>query len=67
MCPASVSRFHQGRSFRALACTHFSLVGRYRGDPGGREHAQMADLAFAVLLIVGFGLLALTLRGLEKL
>jgi hypothetical protein len=27
----------------------------------------MADLAFAVLLVVAFGVLALTLRGLEKL
>jgi len=27
----------------------------------------MADLAFAVLLIAGFVVLALTLRGLEKL
>lgn len=29
--------------------------------------ARMADLAFAVLLVAGFGVLALTLRGLEKL
>ena len=29
--------------------------------------ARMADLAFAVLLIAGFLVLALTLRGLEKL
>jgi len=27
----------------------------------------MADLAFAVLLIAGFGILVLTLRGLAKL
>jgi hypothetical protein len=32
-----------------------------------RERARMADLAFAVLLVVGFGVLALTLRGLERL
>ena len=31
------------------------------------EHGLMADLAFAVLLITGFLVLALTLRGLEKL
>jgi hypothetical protein len=31
------------------------------------ECARMADLAFAVLLIAGFLVLALTLRGLEKL
>jgi hypothetical protein len=33
----------------------------------GGEHALMADLAFAVLLIAAFAVLALTLRGLEKL
>jgi hypothetical protein len=27
----------------------------------------MADLAYAVLLILGFGVLVLTLRGLERL
>jgi hypothetical protein len=43
------------------------LVGRHRGDPTWREHALMADLAFAVLLIAGFLILAVTLRGLEKL
>jgi hypothetical protein len=32
-----------------------------------RERAWMADLAFAVLLITAFAILALTLRGLEKL
>jgi hypothetical protein len=34
--------------------------------PGG-ERARMADLAFAVLLIAGFLVLVLALRGLEKL
>jgi hypothetical protein len=33
----------------------------------GGERARMADLAFAVLLVAGFLVLALTLRGLEKL
>jgi hypothetical protein len=32
-----------------------------------KGHGPMADLAFAVLLIAGFVVLALTLRGLEKL
>jgi hypothetical protein len=32
-----------------------------------RGAPQMADLAFAVLLIAGFLVLVLTLRGLEKL
>jgi hypothetical protein len=45
-----------------------------RGDarevrhPGGRhEEEPVADLAYALLIIVGFALLALTLRGLERL
>ena len=33
----------------------------------GEESATMADLAYAVLLIAIFAILALTLRGLEKL
>jgi hypothetical protein len=33
----------------------------------GKEHEHMADLAYAVLLIGVFLVLALTLRGLEKL
>jgi hypothetical protein len=33
----------------------------------GGEHGLMADLAFAVLLVAGFAVLALMLRGLEKL
>ncbi|HWM03926.1 MAG TPA: hypothetical protein VNP92_16445 [Actinophytocola sp.] len=33
----------------------------------GRGRGPMADLAYAVLLVAGFVLLALTLRGLEKL
>jgi hypothetical protein len=41
---------------------------RQRGGPEcGGERARMADLAFAVLLVAGFLVLALTLRGLEKL
>ena len=32
-----------------------------------RGAPQMADVAFAVLLIAGFLVLALTLRGLERL
>ena len=36
--------------------------------PGGRlEEEAVADLAYALLIIVGFALLALTLRGLERL
>ena len=38
-----------------------------RAAPNGGEHALMADLAYAVLLIAAFGVLALALRGLEKL
>lgn len=41
--------------------------GRQRGDPPWKEHAPMADLAYAVLLLGGFGVLILTLRGSEKL
>jgi hypothetical protein len=41
--------------------------GRHRGGLTWRGHGLMADLAFAVLLIAGFLVLALTLRGLEKL
>jgi len=37
------------------------------GRPRVEGHAPMADLAFTVLLIAGFAVLALTLRGLEKL
>jgi hypothetical protein len=49
---------------RPGACSR--SVGRRRGGPGpGR--GMMADLAYAVLLIAGFLLLALMLRGLEKL
>jgi hypothetical protein len=32
-----------------------------------KGHGQMADLAFAVLLIAGFAVLVLTLRGMERL
>jgi hypothetical protein len=32
-----------------------------------REHEPMADLAYAVLLVAGFAVLVLTLRGLAKL
>jgi hypothetical protein len=42
-------------------------VGRHRGGLAWEEHGLMADLAFAVLLIAGFGILVLTLRGLAKL
>ncbi|MCK2254581.1 MULTISPECIES: hypothetical protein [unclassified Crossiella] len=35
--------------------------------PSREGSAQMADLAYAVLLIGGFLVLALTLRGLERL
>ncbi|MGW0520980.1 MULTISPECIES: hypothetical protein [unclassified Crossiella] len=35
--------------------------------PSRKGSAQMADLAYAVLLIGGFLVLALTLRGLERL
>ena len=41
--------------------------GRHQGGPTWREHGLMADLAFAVLLIAGFLILAVVLRGLEKL
>ena len=35
---------------------------------GGRpEEEPVADLAYALLILVGFALLALTLRGLERL
>ncbi|RKT85850.1 hypothetical protein SAMN05421805_1011298 [Saccharopolyspora antimicrobica] len=38
------------------------------GDPDSSEEcAAVADLAYAVLLIGGFLVLALTLRGLERL
>ena len=37
------------------------------GRPTWREHGLMADLAYAVLLVAGFLVLAVTLRGLEKL
>jgi hypothetical protein len=39
------------------------------GRPGSRGEGStpMADLAYAVLLIVIFAILALTLRGLERL
>jgi hypothetical protein len=36
--------------------------------PGGlREEEPVADMAYALLIIVGFALLALTLKGLERL
>lgn len=44
-----------------------TAVGRQPGGPVGKEHGQMADLAFAVLLVAGFLVLVLTLRGWEKL
>jgi hypothetical protein len=44
-----------------------AAFGRHRGGPTWRGHGLMADLAFAVLLIAGFLVLAMTLRGLEKL
>lgn len=50
-------------SFRAQT----SLDWPPPGWPTWKEHGLMADLAYAVLLIAGFLVLALTLRGLEKL
>lgn len=41
--------------------------GRRRGGPVWKGHGLMADLAYAVLLIAGFAVLILTLRGLERL
>jgi hypothetical protein len=35
--------------------------------PGRNGRTTMADLAYALLLVVGFALLALTLRGLDAL
>jgi hypothetical protein len=45
------------------------LRGRHRDGPELLERGapQMADLAYAGLLIAGFLVLALTLRGLEKM
>jgi hypothetical protein len=36
-------------------------------SPCGEGAAQMADLAYALLLIAVFALVALTVRGLERL
>lgn len=47
--------------------TTLASFGRRRGGPVWKGHGPMADLAYAVLLIAGFLILALTLRGLEKL
>ena len=38
-----------------------------RHTGGHREEEPVADLAYALLIVVGFALLALTLRGLERL
>ncbi len=45
------------------------IAGPSSGRPptAGRGAPQMADLAYAALLIAGFLVLALTLRGLERL
>jgi hypothetical protein len=52
----------RGPSWRTLAAG-----GRQRGGLSWKGHGLMADLAFAVLLIVAFSLLVFVLRGLEKL
>jgi hypothetical protein len=54
---------------RCATSARYTLAsfGRQWGGPPWREHVPMADLAFAVLLVAAFGVLALTLRGLEKL
>jgi hypothetical protein len=52
---------------RSPGPAHTSLDRPPSGRPTWREHGPMADVAFAVLLIAGFLVLALTLRGLEKL
>jgi hypothetical protein len=46
---------------------HTSLDRPPSGRLTWREHGLMADLAYAVLLIAGFLVLAMSLRGLEKL
>ena len=61
------SRSRQGRSNRAEPDTDSRRSVAIGAALYGGEHALMADLAFAVLLIAGFAILALTLRGLEKL
>jgi hypothetical protein len=47
-------------------CT-LASTGHQWGGRDGEGSAPMADLAFAVLLVAGFLVLALTLRGLERL
>ncbi|SDC64461.1 hypothetical protein SAMN05216174_103257 [Actinokineospora iranica] len=42
-------------------------MSRAAGGVARGERETMADLAYAALLIVGFLVLALALRGLEKL
>ncbi|MER6993228.1 hypothetical protein ABT337_28800 [Saccharopolyspora hirsuta] len=53
-----------------IGCRGFRW-SRAVAEPGGpsssEECAAVADLAYAVLLIGGFLVLALTLRGLERL
>ncbi|MGH3875862.1 MAG: hypothetical protein ACRDSK_02350 [Actinophytocola sp.] len=52
---------------RPAARSTLASFGRRRGGPVWKGHRPMADLAYAVLLVAGFLILALTLRGLEKL
>jgi hypothetical protein len=55
-------------TFRRPRCrATLASFGRRRGGPVWKGHGPMADLAYAVLLIAGFLVLALTLRGMEKL
>jgi hypothetical protein len=43
------------------------IAGRPAGRSGGLEERAVPDLLYALLLIGGFALLVLTLRGLERL
>jgi hypothetical protein len=63
----AASRSRQAVSPGRSARFRLASFGRHRGGHAWEEHGLMADLAFAVLLIAGFGVLVLTLRGLAKL
>lgn len=43
------------------------LLRRDQGGRGGGGKTEMADLAYALLLIGGFAVLVLALRGLQRL
>ncbi|MEU6150167.1 hypothetical protein ABZ816_09235 [Actinosynnema sp. NPDC047251] len=62
-----MSRAHQARQYVLLPDAPFPASGLSKRPEQSEGSTHMADLAYALLLIGVFVLLALGVRGLEKL